>query len=523
MYDLVIKDATILDGTGEARYDANIAIKNGIIRKIHKKPITDAERIIDAGGRYVTPGFIDAVNHSDTHVTLLTQPRQDSMVRQGVTTIIGGQCGASLAPLIGVRAIQSIQKWGNINALNINWQTMSEYLAYLDAQPLGLNYASLIGYGTLRRGLLHDQYRGLSEQELQMMLQQIKNALKQGAIGLSQGLAYGHLRMATFEELVEVGKSVGKLGKTQTLHLRNDGQDVVSAIEEGIALAGETGARTHFSHLKILGKKNWKYFEEVVTKIDQALSAGINLSFSVFPYTANNSVMYLLLPYWVAEGGKKSMLEKLKDPEVKARVVKDMKANNYDYNKIFISFSPMDESSVGKSIVEIAKNQGVSIEEALVNVVIASQAQTSVITHAIHPDHMKYLAMHPASVIATDGVGYDDEFTRTSNYVHPRCYGTFPHFLRMVLDREIPLTLEQAVAKITGKPAQLYSLRKRGVLREGFAADLVIMNGSSLVSPASFENPLVYPRGVEWVIINGRVSVEQEEYVDAANGTILTQ
>jgi N-acyl-D-amino-acid deacylase len=523
MYDLVIKDATILDGTGDARYDANIAIKNGIIRKIHQKPITDAQRIIDAGGRYVTPGFIDAVNHSDTHVTLLTQPSQDSMVRQGVTTIVGGQCGASLAPLIGVRAIQSIQKWGNINALNINWQTMGEYFSYLDSLNLGLNYASLIGYGTLRRGLLHDQYRALSDQELQVMLQQVKNALDQGALGLSQGLAYGHLRMATFDELVEVGRMVGKKGKTQTLHMRNDGQVVIESIDEAIALARQGRVATHIAHLKILGKKNWKYFDEVASRLDHALEEGLKISFSVFPYTANNSVMYLLLPYWVAEGGKKAMLEKLRDPEVKAKVVKDMKANNYDYNKIFISFSPMDQSSVGKSIVEIAKNQGVGIEEALVNVVIASQAQTSVITHAIHPDHMRYLAMHPASIITSDGVGYNDEFTRSSNYVHPRCYGAFPHFLRMVVDREIPLTLEQAVAKISGKPAQVYGLRKRGVIREGFAADLNLVNTSSIAGQASFENPLVYPKGIEWVIINGRVSIEQEEYIDATNGKVLTQ
>lgn len=523
MYDLVIKDATILDGTGSARYDANIAIKNGVIRKIHRKPISGGEREIDARGRYVTPGFIDGVNHSDTHVTLLNQSSQDSMVRQGVTTVVGGHCGASLAPLIGVRAIQSIQKWGNINALNINWQTMDEYLRYLDAQPLGVNYATLTGYGTLRRGLLHDQYRGLSDQELQVMLQQIKQSLKQGSLGLSQGLAYGHLRMATFEELAEVGKLIGKMGKTQVLHLRDDGQSVVQAVEEGIALAMATGAKTHFAHLKILGKKNWKYFEDVVGRIDQAIAAGAKITFSIFPYTANNSVLYLLLPYWVAEGGKKAMLEKLKDPEVKAKVVKDMRANNYDYNKIYISFSPMDKSSVGKSIVEIAKNQGVGIEEALINVVVASQGQTSVMTHAINPEHMKYLAMHPASMVVSDGVGYNDEHKRSSSYVHPRCYGTFPRFLRMVLDREIPLTLEQAVAKITGNPAGLYGLQKRGIIREGYAADLTFFNSSSLASPASFENPLVYPKGIEWVIINGKVAVEQGEYVDPSSGTILTQ
>jgi N-acyl-D-amino-acid deacylase len=522
MYDLVLKDATIIDGTGSPRYDANIAIQNGYIKKIQTKPITRATRIIDVGGRYVTPGFIDAVNHSDTHVTLLTQPSQDSLIRQGVTTIIGGSCGASLAPLIGVRAIQSIQKWGNINALNVNWQTMTEYFSYLNTLSFGLNYASLLGYGTLRRGLLEDQYRPLSRQEVGIIIQQIRNSLQQGAIGMSQGLAYGHLHMATPDELVEVARVVGKMHKTQVLHLRDDGQNIIQAVEEAITLASEGKVTTHIAHLKILGKKNWKFFDEMISLIDSAIAKHIPLSFSIFPYTANNSVMYLLLPYWVAEGGKKVMLEKLQDPKLKARAIKDMKANNVDYSKIYIAFSPIDKASVGKSLIEIAKNQSMGVEEALIQIVLASQAQASVIMHAINPAHMKTLAKHPSSIITSDGVGYDENHIRSSQYVHPRSYGAFPQFLQMVCEREIQITLEQAIHKITGKVAQIYHLQKRGIVKEGYFADLVVLNTASLKSQATFANPLVYPRGIEWVVVNGKISIEQEEYINTGNGQVIT-
>ncbi len=521
MHDIVIENARIVDGTGAPERSGTIAIRNGVIEKVTGPRSYESPEVIDAQGKIVAPGFIDVSNHSDVHLTLFSQPSLKSLLHQGITTIIGGNCGSSLAPLVDGKAIESIQKWGKIDQVNVNWLRMKEYLDVMVSKQLSVNYATMVGYSTVRRGFLKDEYRPLTEVELEGILQLVDHSLKAGALGVSMGLAFSHMQMADFHEIRQVAELIKKHNKVLSIHMRSDGERVIEALEEVIKITRATGVKTQISHIKILGRKNWKYFDMFTEILNEAIySEGLPILFDVFPYTANNSVLYLLLPEWVMEGGKDAMLERLRDAELRERVIEDMKANNYDYARVMVSDAMIDRSILGKSIVEIAHNQGVSVEEALVNLTLASNGHARVITQAIHEDHLKYFIKHPYSIVGTDGIGYDDTFAAKGGFDHPRCYGAMTKYLEEYVLPGI-VSLEEGIAKLTSLPAKQYGIRERGVIREGYVADLVVIDPTKVHSRANFSNPTVYSEGIEEVIIAGHKVVHNGQFLDAYYGGVL--
>ncbi|MEX0596931.1 MAG: amidohydrolase family protein [Candidatus Paceibacterota bacterium] len=514
MYDIIIKDGLIVDGIGGKPYQGTIAIKNGKISKITSKDNDNQARIkIIAKDKIITPGFIDVSNHSDTYLTLFSAPSQKSLITQGITTIIGGNCGASLAPLISNSAIASIQKWNNMSNINVDWHEFKEYLAVLENKSFAPNFASLVGYDTVRRGLIGDENRALTDDELQIIAKLISQSLSEGAIGVSLGLAFSHMQAIDKKELLQLANIVEKYNKILTVHSRNDGEQVVESIQEIIDIVTITKVKTHINHLKILGRKNWKYSKEINEMLNQAILDKLPLTFDIFPYTANNTVAYLLLPNWVSIGGRKVLLENLQDYNIRAKLIQEMKSNSYDYNRIIVSDSKMNKSIMGKSIVEIAKNQGLGVEDAVIQLVIASEGRARVIVDSISDRHIQELISFNNCMLGSDSAGYDDSLVKYKSYEHPRSFGAFTKFLQdFILTGK--LDWQKAIPKITSLPAKTFGLQNIGIIRENMNADIVILNPINLKSCATFQQPIQYSNGIETVIINGEITLQDGEVMN---------
>jgi len=523
MYDILIKNGTIIDGTGKKKFRADIAIKGDKIKKIGQLNKAEAKVSINASGQYIAPGFIDINNHSDGYWTLFSIPSLESMLRQGITTVLGGNCGSSLAPLVEGRYIISIQKWADINEINVDWLSMKEFLNVLERKKIGINFGTLVGHSTLRRGLVGEEFRSLRSQEIKKMERMLKDALSQGAFGLSTGLVYSHAKVASTEEIVKLAKIVREEKGIYASHIRGEAEELIPAIKETLIIAKESRVNTEISHLKAMGEKNWKSFADAIKLIQDAVKKGLNLNFDIYPYTISGSVLYILLPDWVAEGGKEKLIERLKDPSIKARVVQEMQEKkHYEYNKVTIAISPADKTFIGKKITEIAKAQGVSVEEAIVNILIASQGRVITFFETLSEENVKAGLKHSLSFVASNGSGYDlAYYSRKKELVHPRCFGAFPRFLGKYVREEKLMSWEQAIYKISSGPAEKIGLKNRGVLKKNNFADIVVFDPKTIIDQATFENPFQYPKGINYVIVNGKIAIDRGKYTGEMAGRVL--
>ncbi|MBI4050262.1 MAG: amidohydrolase family protein [Candidatus Doudnabacteria bacterium] len=513
-FDLIVKNGTVLDGTADEGFRADLGVSGDVIRAIGNLAGAGAGKTIDAEGKLVTPGFIDIQNHSDSYFTLLEIPTAPSLVTQGITTVAVGQCGTSLAPLAGPEALKSIQKWHSLAGTNLNWLSFGEYLAVLQNYPLGVNVASLVGHSTLRRGLIGDQVRPATPEEIKIMEKMMHDSFELGAAGLSLGLVYAHEVDSSGPELASAVKIAAAKNKLLSVHLRSEGSHVVPALGEVIELAQNAGARLKVSHFKIRGRANWPFFEEAVAALDRAYQRGGNVFFDVYPYSTSWTVLYTYLPKWAYEGGRAAILGHLRDRSSRQKILAYLRDQERDLGSVFIATSETNSSFVGKTLAQIAANQEVGVEEALLNVLSATAAQVIVFDHNLSEENMQVLLQHPLAVIATDGAGYDFHYSPAHGLVHPRCFGAMPKFLSLVRDRKL-MSWAEAIKKITSRPAQKLGLLKRGRLAVGNFADIVVLDPASLGSRASYENPYIQAEGVETVLVNGRIAYAEEDALAA--------
>lgn len=519
-FDILIKNGTVLDGISSEAYSADVGISGSEIRAIGKLPESGVGKVIDASGQYVSPGFIDVQNHSDSYLTILEIPSQESLVSQGITTSLVGHCGTSLAPLSHPQALKSVQKWHSLAGANLNWLSFKEYLLALEAYPLGLNVGSLIGHSTLRRGLLKDEIRPATAEEIKMMGKMIENSLEVGAGGVSLGLMYAHEVDASKQELLSAAKLVGEQNKLLSVHLRSEGAQVNEALDEVIGLGLEAGVRTKISHFKIRKKKNWQFLQDALSRIDRAYQQGLDIFFDVYPYSTSWTVLYTYLPRWAYEGGRGAVLKNLQDRSAREKIIGYLKNTEHDLSSILIATSETNLAFIGKTLGQIATNQEISVEEALLNVLTATQTQVVVFDHNLSEEVMEMLLKHPLSVVASDGAGYDFQFSPAHGLVHPRCFGTFPKFLSMVREKKL-MTWESAIKKICSLPAAKIGLEKRGTLKKGKRADIVVFNPLTVGSRASYENPYVEADGINYVFVNGQLSHPSLGEESTRSGNVL--
>lgn len=521
MFDILIKNGVVIDGTGKEKFEADVGINDNKIEVISDLGNEEGEKEIDARGQYVCPGFIDVNNHSDTYWRIFLNPNLESLVYQGITTIVGGNCGSSLAPLPNAATIASIRKWIDVKTININWLKLREFFEVLEKKPLSVNFATLVGHAVLRRGFLGDEVRNPDSKEMKSIKKMLKDALSEGALGMSTGLIYTHAKLASTEELVDLAKIVKKYNGVYATHIRGEEEEFIPAVEEALTIARKSGVKLHISHLKVMGEKNWPKMDEALKLIEKAQKEGIKVTFDVYPYTNTGSVLYVLLPDWVSEGGRAIMLKRLKDPSVKAKVIEEMKNSGFDYSKVEIAISPLNKTLARKKVTEIAQAQGKSIEETVIDILVASEGQVITSMEVLSEENVKKAIVNPLSLIASNGSGYDLKHAQTGERVHPRSFGAFPRVLSKYVLKEEVLSWEEAIKKMTSFPAQKFGIKKRGILKKGYFADITIFDKNSIEDLSTSQDPYKYSRGINYVIVNGKVALHQGKYTEALDGKII--
>ncbi|MFC1644608.1 amidohydrolase family protein [Patescibacteria group bacterium] len=522
MFDTIIKNGTIIDGTGAAMRRADIGIIEGKIQKIGDMSEDIADVIIDASDNYVTPGFVDVTNHSDSYWRIFLNPDLESLIYQGITTIVGGNCGSSLAPLTDRNIILSVQKWADIRGINLDWLTIEDLWTKLERDSLSVNFATLVGHGTLRRGLLHDELRGVNEEEMDVMKKMFKESIKAGVLGLSSGLIYAHARIAPPEEIENLAELASKNKLVYATHLRDEANDIVKSIIEAVNVAKKTGVSLQLSHLKIVGEKNWHLVDEVIQIIEIAREEGVNINFDVYPYTSTGTVLYTLLPDWVSNGGKNMMLSKLKDSQTKKKVIDEMKKSSIDFEKLVIAISAINKTLSSRKIADIAKLQGKSVEETVLDVLVASSGRVIVTMDVINEKNLEELMKHPLSMISSNGAGYNLEHKNSEELVHPRNFGSFPRVLSEYVTKKRILTWETAIYKMSGMPAKKFNIKNRGVLKEGNFADILVIDPERIEDLSTIEDPYHYSKGIDNMLINGESVICDGKYTNRRSGIIVS-
>src|SRR3989338_7467968 len=523
MYDILIKNGTVIDGCGvKGKFRADVGISGGVIASIGNPTNAQAKKAIDATGLYVAPGFIDALNHSDTYLTLLTNPLQESLVSQGITTIIGGNCGYSLAPLVSGNVMDSQQRWGNPSQINIDWLRMSEFLARMGEKKMNVNFGTLTGYNTIVKGLVHDEYEEMNSQQHEIAGFLADQSQFEGSLGISLGLAYLHHDQSFEDDLERVFSLAKKHRKIVTAHLRDESDRFLDSLRSVIRQALREEVSLHLSHLKVIGKKHWPNFREAIVLIEQAASRGLRISFDMFPYASSGLELYLLLPHWAKQGGQDAVMKRLHNTAERKQILKDLAAQHIEYDKITVASLAPDPVFVGKTIADIARDLAISGEEAIVEMLLGSRLSVIAFAHVLDEHNVQMAVAHPLSLVASSGAGYSIERAKgSSDLPHPRSFGAFPRFFKKYVREKPLLSWEHAVAKVTSIPARVFRLPRRGLLLDNYPADVVVFDPERISDVATFENPYQYSKGVLSVLANGVLTFHEGRVLSHVPGTVL--
>jgi N-acyl-D-amino-acid deacylase len=502
MYSLLIKNATVIDGTGEPGKVLDVAVQGDQIVNISAKIDSQAEAIIDAKGKILAPGFVDLQNHSDSYWQLFDNPGLHSLISQGFTTILVGNCGASLAPLLSHEALYSFQKWHNLEGINVNWVSYSEFIEELSRKRLACNVASLVGYSTLRRALVGDEVRSLAKTELTALKTALKESLEAGAFGLSSGLSYAHEIIISELELFELAKIVKSKEALFSIHLRSEGGEIIEALDEALDIAKNTEVNLKISHLKVRNEQNWEKFPEVISLLDTAYMQGTQVHFDLYPYDIMWQPLYSYLPKWAIEGGRTIMLKHFSDPVQKNKILMFLNNSGIKLSEIKVASTANKLNFTGKTIGQIAKNLECSSEQAILHLITNGGSDVLVFEKNLNMAQVEQLAAHPLSFIATDGAGFSN-LPSMGGLVHPRSFGTASKFLHEVIKNK-NLPIETAIRKLSGGPAKKMGLKKRGEIKIGNFADLVILDPEKIQDKATYENPYLLSVGLDYVFVNGK-------------------
>jgi N-acyl-D-amino-acid deacylase len=528
-YDLLIKNGLVIDGSGRPGYRANVAVKEDRIVRIGRLPDASAARVIDAAGMVVVPGFIDMLGQSETY--LLIDPRAMSKVMMGVTTEITGE-GESIAPM-NERLIKEQEDFNRRFDLKIDWSTLGEYFLRLERQGSGVNLGTFVGATQVRAYVIGFDNRPPTPAELEQMKELVASAMKDGALGLSTSLQYVPARFATTDEIVELAKVARQHGGIYATHQRSEANALDESLKEVFEIARRAQIPVEIWHLKTAYKKNWGRMPEVLAKIRRARAEGLDITADIYPYTAGSTSLSASLPPWVLEGGTEKMLERLRDMRVRQQLKKEITTDSRDWENIYLGSGGASgvligsvvnrdlESMQGKRLSQIAEEQNKDPLDALFDLILADHGQTGAIYFMMDEGDMRAAMRSPFVSFCTDSGARATDGPLSRAKSHPRGWGSYPRILgRYVRDEKI-LTLPQAIHKMTGAPAKRVGLQERGLLREGYYADITIFNPRTVIDRASFEVPNQYPEGIKYVITNGQVSVDDGKRTAALAGRVL--
>jgi N-acyl-D-amino-acid deacylase len=528
-YDLIIQNGRIIDGTGSPWYSGDVAIQGGRIAAVGAVPGGRAKRTIDAGGKVVAPGFIDMLGQSE--LTILVDPSLPSKIFQGITTEFTGE-GGSPAPL-NDQIIEADRTAYRRLKITPDWRTLGQYFARLERRGIGINVGDYVGATQVRRMVLGDDDRQPTPEQLNTMRQLVRDAMRDGAVGLSTSLQYPPAPYARTEELIALASEAARHGGVYATHMRSESDDILPALDEAIRIGRDAGVPVEIWHVKVAGQRNFGRMPEVIAKIDSARRAGVDIAADTYGYTAWFNSLSAMVPPWAHNGGTAKLLDRLRDPAARRRMRRDMEtAGSWENNawqeisdpaKILIGAvqNPSLLPLQGKTLAEVARQRKADPIEAVFDLLLEDRAYTSVAVFGMDEPDVLLALQQPWVSINCDSPGTAPEGILGQDHPHPRAYGTFPRILRKYVREERRLTLEDAIRKFTSLPAQRMRLGDRGVLKTGMWADIVVFDPDSVRDRATFEKPHQLSEGMHWVLVNGVPVIAQGKATGALPGKVL--
>ena len=527
-FDTVITNGHIIDGTGSPWYSGDVGIVRGRIEAIGNLSASPRRQTIDAGGRVVAPGFIDMLGQSE--LTILVDPRLPSKIHQGITTEITGE-GESVAPL-DQHIIDSNDNYAHLG-IKVDWRTLRQYFARLERQGIGINLASYMGATTARRMVLGDADVQPSAAQLAAMQDLVRQAMEDGAVGLSTALQYAPAPYARTEELVALASVAARNGGIYATHMRSEGEAEPAAIDEAVRIGREARIPVEIWHLKVAGKSNWGRMPQVVAQVEAARAQGVDISADTYAYTAWFNSFSAFIPPWAHDGGDAAMIDRLKDPATRERIRREMLSPAGDWDnewqeipgpeaiQVAVVHNPQLLPLQGKRLSEVAAGWQEDPIDALFDLLIQDKAQTYVAVFGMGEPDVVLALRQPWVSVDNDSQGTAPGGLLGQEHPHPRAYGTFPRILRKYVREEHALGLEEAIRKFTSLPAQRMRLVDRGVLKRGMWADVVVFDPATVRDLATFEQPNQLAEGMQYVFVNGVPVIAEGRMTGALPGKVL--
>ena len=528
-YDLLIVGGRLVDGSGNPWTREDLAVRGDRIVARGRLAGAPARRVIDSSGLVVAPGFIDMLGQSEFN--LLVDGSAESKIRQGITTEITGE-GGSPAPQ-NERTLADLDPFVARFHLEVDWSDFNGYFARLERQGTALNLGSYVGATQVRQAVLGSENRAPTPDELARMQQLVKEAMEQGALGLSSSLVYAPANYARTDELVALARVAAAHGGLYASHMRGEGRGVFAALEETFTIAREAGIPVEIFHLKIAGKEMWGRMGEILARIEAARAAGLDVAADQYPYVAGATSLSASIPPWAHAGGREDLLNRLRDTRTRARLRREISQPGDGWENFYwmaggaegVLISSVNhpelKSYEGKRLAEVARERGEDPLEALFDVLLADQAQTGAIYFLMSEEDVQQALKQPWVSIGTDYPAVRTEGPLSTWTPHPRAYGTFPRILGRYVREQKLLRLEEAVRKMTSLAAQRVGLRDRGLLLPGFYADIVVFDPDGVRDLATFEAPAQYSTGVQYVIVNGQPVLDAGKMTSARSGRVL--
>ena len=528
-YDVIIRNGQIIDGSGNPWFSGDVAIQGERIAAIGQFKDAKAKRVIDAAGLVVAPGFIDMLGQSET--ALLVDNRAISKLSQGITTEITGE-GGSIAPQNAL-TLEALQPSIEPYHLKVDWTDLAGYFHRLESQGTPLNLGTYVGAAQVREAILGDVNRAPTAEELEKMKSLVAQAMQQGAFGISTALIYPPGHYAKTEELIELAKVAAQYGGIYASHIRSEGQSETAAIEEALRIGREAHLPVEIFHLKVSGKSRAGGMTKVVAMIQAARDAGQDITADMYPYVAGATALASGMPPWSADGGLNKLLERLRDPAIRARIKGELVKTHADWENLYLDAGGAPgvmvasvvnkdlKQSTGKTIAQIAGEQKKDVLDALIDFIVADKGQTGALYFIASEEDLQYGLKQPWTSIGLDANEMPLDGLLFEPHAHPRTFGSMPRFLgHYVRDLHL-LPLEQAVRKITSLPAQREHLTNRGLLREGYFADVTIFDPKTIIDKATYTAPAQLPQGVKYVFVNGQLEFENGSLTGTNAGKAL--
>ncbi|MGQ9585378.1 MAG: N-acyl-D-amino-acid deacylase family protein [Anaerolineae bacterium] len=514
MFDLLVTNGRIVDGGGNPWFRGDVGVTGERIAAIGLLAEAEAKITLDAGGAIVCPGFIDVHAHSD--LPLLSEPRHEPKVRQGVTTEVMGNCGWGFAPASPETLAQLLAFRGMNRPITQTWTSVAEFLSLFDHQ-VAINVAYLLPHSTLRIEAMGWEDRNPSRQELERMKELVAQGMADGAVGISTGLDYPPSSFASTDELIEICRTVSRLGGIYVSHTR-DISHPEQALGEAMRIGEKAGIPVHISHLKAVGPENrGRAADRILPIVDRAREKGLDVTFDSYPYEAGSGSLKRVLPDWIQEGGPDGLAHRLRDSGLRARAKKEKREiYGLDWDKIYLVALPSEKNKdlVGKNLIEAAAMRQVDPVDLAWDLLVEENLECTTIFFLEAEEDIQTIMRHPAQMVCSDSL-------LEGQNTHPRTFGTFPRILGRYVRELGVLRLEEAVRKMTSFPAQRFGLKGRGLLKEGFVADLVVFDEGRVRDTAGYWDSRRYPEGIAYVVVNGRVVVDQGRHTGALPGRAL--